>query len=70
MGKGSNVQKANQARARAQARKDEEGKGGGGKEGMAARTGANSVKVKCKICLVSCHHFFFFYSQESRRSIK
>ena len=54
MGKGSNVQKATQARARAAARKDAEGKGGGGKEGMAARIGTG-LKFKCKICMVCIH---------------
>jgi hypothetical protein len=54
MGKGSNVAKANAARARnaAQAEKP----GGGGQEGMKARIGGQA-KMKCTICLseVNCN---------------
>ena len=51
MGKGSNLQKKQAARARheKEANKPE---GGGGKAGMASRTGANAAKILCNICRV------------------
>jgi hypothetical protein len=48
MGKGSNVAKANAARARNAAQADKPG--GGGQEGMKARIGGQQ-KMKCSICL-------------------
>ena len=51
MGKGSNLQKKQAARARHE--KESKGpEGGGGKAGMASRTGANAAKIVCNICRV------------------
>ena len=49
MGKGSNVAKANRARADAAKRAAAEGSGGGGAAGIAERRG--TFGPKCKICL-------------------
>lgn len=51
MGKGSNVQKKQAARARHE-KEASKPQGGGGHAGMAARTGANAPKVVCQICRV------------------
>ena len=51
MGKGSNVQKAERARADAAKKKAKEGAGGGGGDGIAKRTATRGYK--CKQCMVS-----------------
>ena len=56
MGKGSNVQKKNAARARHE-KEASKPQGGGGQAGKAARTGANAPKVVCQICRVGINLF-------------
>lgn len=51
MGKGSNLQKKQAARARHE-KEASKPEGGGGKAGMASRTGANAAKIVCNICRV------------------
>lgn len=51
MGKGSNLQKKQAARARHE-KEASKPEGGGGKAGMAARTGGLAPKVFCHICRV------------------
>ena len=51
MGKGSNVQKKQAARARHE-KEANKPQGGGGQAGKASRTGANAPKVVCQICRV------------------
>ena len=51
MGKGSNLQKKQAARARHE-KEASKPQGGGGQAGKAARTGANAPKVVCMICRV------------------
>lgn len=52
MGKGSNLQKKQAARARHE-KEASKPQGGGGKAGMAGRTGALAPKVYCHICRVT-----------------
>ena len=49
MGKGSNVQKKQAARARHE-KEANKAQGGGGLAGKASRTGANAPKVVCQVC--------------------
>ena len=51
MGKGSNVQKKQAARARHE-KEANKAQGGGGLAGKASRTGANAPKVVCQVCRV------------------
>lgn len=51
MGKGSNVQKKQAARARHE-KEASKPQGGGGQAGKASRTGALAPKVVCMICRV------------------
>lgn len=53
MGKGSNLQKKQAARARHE-KEASKPEGGGGKAGKASRTGANAAKIVCNICRVWC----------------
>lgn len=52
MGKGSNLQKKQAARAKHE-KEANKPQGGGGQAGKASRTGANAPKVYCHICRVS-----------------
>ncbi|KAM7453497.1 hypothetical protein BLSTO_05754 [Blastocystis sp. subtype 1] len=49
MGKGSNLQKKQAARAKHE-KEANKPQGGGGQAGKASRTGANAPKVYCHIC--------------------
>lgn len=51
MGKGSNLQKKQAARAKHE-KEANKPQGGGGQAGKASRTGANAPKVYCHICRV------------------
>lgn len=51
MGKGSNLQKKQAARARHE-KEANKPQGGGGQAGKASRTGANAPKIVCQICRV------------------
>ena len=51
MGKGSNLQKKQAARAKHE-KEANKPQGGGGQAGKASRTGANAPKIVCQICRV------------------
>lgn len=63
MGKGSNLQKKQAARARHE-KEASKPEGGGGKAGMASRTGANAAKIVCNICRVLISFKYITYQTE------